>query len=143
MSHHLLSKKLWIGITIMTCTFLGMAYGWLYYADQWSMQAEMSVGDEETGHAEVELEEKTSTAEAVNQTTTDPIEKGKIQEVYPCVIQMIQGQIGIYTEKGEYLRELNQVGELLGEIDRNQLQQGIWIENEKELIVILESYHLQ
>ena len=46
MSHHLLSKKLWIVIVGMTCTFLGMAYVWLHYVNQWSMQAEISVGEE-------------------------------------------------------------------------------------------------
>ena len=56
---------------------------------------------------------------------------------------MIKGKVGIYTENGDYLQELNQAGELLSEIDRKYLQQGIWIQNEEELIMALESYHLQ
>ncbi len=143
MSHHLLSKKLWIGITFMTCAFFSMAYVWLYYADQWSMQAELPITEEKAEQAEEKTEEIASTAEAVNKTTTESIEKGKISKIYPCVIQMIQGQVVICTEDGDYLRELNQVGELLGEIDRKQLQQGIRIENEEEMIMVLESYHLQ
>ncbi len=143
MSHHLLSKKLWIGISIMTCTFLGVAYVWLYYADQWSRLAELPVEEENNEHTEEIAEEKASPAEAANMTTTEPVEKGKLDMLYPCVIQMIHGEVVICTEEGDYLRELNQVGELLGEIDRKKLQQGIRIENEEEMIMVLESYHLQ
>jgi len=143
MSHHLLSKKLWIVIIGMTCTFLGMAYVWLHYVNQWSMQAEVPVREEiESQRPDNKAKEK-PIAETVNQAATDEIDKGKIEKIYPCIIQMIQGEVGIYTENGDYLQELNQAGELFSEIDRKNLQQGIWIQNEEELIMVLESYHLQ
>ncbi len=143
MSHHLLSKKIWIGILLLSCVFLVIAYVWLYYTDQWILQAELPVQEKETEKEKKETDEIDSAVEEVNLNAAEPIKKGKPEMMYPCVIQMQQGEVGIYAEDGVYLQKLTQVGEWISEIDQKQLQQGIWIENEKELIMVLESYHLQ
>ena len=142
MSHHLLSKKIWISVIIMTCMFLGLAYVWMYYTDQFILQAELTMQDSKKAENENQASKITPTEEAALYTQ-EAIDAEKIEKPYPCVVQMKEGSIGVFAQDGSCLRDLQQVGEWLSETDQTQLMSGIWVENEKELVMVLESYHLQ
>ncbi len=146
MSHHLLSKKLWVGIGIMTCTFLAIAYAWFDYADHSIIQTEIPNQEMKTRADKTEPGKKVSMTEEAALYAQEPIRAEnieKIEEGYPCMVQMKQENIGLYTQDGTCIRQLIQVGEWLSEADKKQLQQGLWVESERELIMVLESYHLQ
>ena len=56
---------------------------------------------------------------------------------------MKKGVVGIYGEEEQCIKEYKQAGEYMSEKDRMELQRGIWVENEQELVMLLESFHLQ
>lgn len=143
MSHHFISKKVWIGVIILTCLFFGLTYIWMYYTNQLIRQAGLPRSETEStvqGAKSPEPEEPVEEAARYNQ---EPIEAKDPAVSFPCLVQLQQGRLGLYDLEGRCLQELHQVGEWLSETDEKQLREGIKVQNEEELIMTLESYHLQ
>ena len=58
-------------------------------------------------------------------------------------VQIVDGEIGVFHREGRCMKKLRQSGEYLSIADEQILSQGIPVNDEKELIIVLESYHLQ
>ena len=143
MSHHLLSRKLWIGLLLIPCIFFAIVFAGMDYLEMKLLQIETPVIE-----TEVQTSDQVSNLavqEAAYQTekilNNSNIEKTKLE--FPCKVQMKHGKIGIYLENESCVKEYKQVGEYLGEVDILELTKGIWVKDETELIVVLESFHLQ
>lgn len=137
MSHHLISKKIWISAAVLTIMFLGLTYAWFYYTNQLLLQTEIAERKENQSVAPSE------SAAEVAQPMIEPIETKEPVLSFPCTLRMKDGAIGLYDENGSLCQEMKQIGEYLSDQDRIQLIQGIQAENEQELIALCESFHLQ
>lgn len=137
MSYYLFLKKCWIGMILASCIFFGGVYIGLDYSNQKVMESK--VPENENG------EEKMDVKEAALQTEA-AIEENKIERLttkYPCKVQMKQEIIGLFGENEQCIKEYKVVGEYFSKREQEELQRGIWIQNEQELIMVLESFHLQ
>ena len=154
MAHHFLSKKIWISVAVVTVLFLALTYAWFFFANQLIQQTEMARIHAITGYQAADIAQDTALAasqltgevqkNAENLTAETANTQAEPQEVqYPCYVKMQDDRIGVYSETGELYKTMRQTGEFLSDTDRTQLIQGIQVENEKELIMLCESFHLQ
>ncbi len=137
MFRQLLSKKLWISVLSLSMLFILLTYVWLYYLNQWVLQAERETWKQE------QVVTVTEEVAAAAQQMAEPIEMEVPSLTFPCTMKMKDGQIGLYNQDGVLCQELKQSSEYLSEQDRIQLIQGITAENKQELVLLCESYHLQ
>ena len=59
---------------------------------------------------------------------------------YSRFIKAYNGRIGIYDENGVLLQVIDVYTKTLPMLDQDELQEGFWIETEKELYSIIEAY---
>ena len=59
---------------------------------------------------------------------------------YSRFIKTYNGRIGIYDETGVLLQVIDVYTKTLPMLDQDELQEGFWIETEKELYSIIEAY---
>ena len=59
---------------------------------------------------------------------------------YSRFIKTYNGRIGIYDEAGVLLQVIDVYTKTLPKLDQDELQEGFWIETEKELYSIIEAY---
>lgn len=145
MSHHLISKKVWISVVVLAVMFFALTYAWFYFTNQFLLQAEIEEREELRSEEESEAAKEMAKepAKETAQPMTEPIQEKEPVNQFPCTLQLRDGAIGLYDEEGNLRQSLRQVGEYLSEQDRMQLIRGIRAENEQELIGLCESYHLQ
>lgn len=143
MSHYLLSRKCWLGLILLPCVFFGIVYIGLDYVEQRITQLETLVTkvegqlmDEEKQLALQEV--MIQSEEALNESEID---KKELQ--YPCKLKMKHERIGLYVNDEYCIKEFKQVGEYLETRDVLELRRGIEVINEQELVMLLESFHLQ
>ena len=142
MSHRLLPKKCWLGLILLPSLFLILAYAGLDFVEHRIRQAEIPIKKAEEQCRE---EESNSSLKEAATRSEEALNEEKIEIIkmkYPCKVQMVQGCIGVYVEENQFFRELKQMGEYLSDIDLFELQKGIWVKDEQELIMLLESFHL-
>ena len=145
MSRFLLSKKIWIGALILMIVFFSLTYVWFDWTNQVLLQAEQTEKEQYTERISQESAVSAERMEPVAETVqgmTEPIEK-TVEVTFPCMVQLREGEIGIYNEGGQLCRNMRQSGEYLSAADREPLQKGIWIADPEQLILLCESYHLQ
>lgn len=149
MSHHFCSKKLWfilIGFVLLAGVFLGSTLMWLERVEKYVLETKLPVQEEKIGERLEKVIEKNYIEQEVQmaaQQSEKPVGKMEQKIEFPCVIRIVDGTIGVYQEKKGCLKTLKQVGEQLTDEDELKLRNGIYIADEKELIMVLESYHLQ
>ena len=137
MSHDFISKKIWISALVLTCVFLLLVSIWFYYTNQFLIQSEVGEREEQLSMVQVEM-----VTEAAEQIAAPILEEKPVLQ-FPCIIKMQDETIGIYLSDGTLYQTLSQCGEKLSVPDRIQLIRGIEVEDEKQLISLCESYHLQ
>lgn len=141
MSRYLLSKKIWVSVAISGSLFVLLTYTWFYHLNQWAAQ------EERIALKEIQLifmmERVAEAADQVLQPIAQPAASTEVTLTFPCIMKMKEGKIGLYNEEGVLCQELKQISEYLGDQDRIQLIQGIQANNQQELVLLCESYHLQ
>ena len=152
MSHHFFTKKLWISLVavmLLAGVFFGGVYVWLDQVQQYIVEAQLPT--EKEAKTEQEMEEKTASEEQVASQeiamaalqTEKPVNQMEQEIQFPCTIRIVNEEIGVYHAEGGRVKKLRQVGEYLSAADKERLHNGIQVNDEKELIMVLESYHLQ
>ena len=148
MSHHLFTKQVWIMLVaaiLFTGVFFGGVYFWFNDVQRYILEAE-NAAEQVEPNGQDGISKKMVEAQ---DTAMTPFQNGKNlnqieQEIeFPCLVQIVDGEIGVFHRKGRCMKTLRQSGEYLSIADEQILSQGIPVNDEKELIIVLESYHLQ
>ena len=159
MSHHFFSAKIWIVLTgtiVISGSFFLLVYLLFDTTDDLILQSRLPIqeamekeanGEEwDNTHDEIKIHEKLK-EDFLDEETMHLTEKGnryfESDVTFPCMIRMIDNNVGVYQIGGSCLKELRQFGEHLTEADKAKLRNGIYIKDEKELIIVMESYHFQ
>lgn len=141
MSHHFHYKKIWIGMLGAAVLFWGLCYAWFYYTNQYMEQAQRQESQEASSQESL-LSGGRLVAEAA-QDMLPPLAETGAGVRYPCQMVLRGDTIGLYDSENRLLKTMKQTGEYLSETDRAQLIRGISVEDEEQLILLCESYHLQ
>ena len=145
MSHFLLSKRIWLIALGLSCLFFVLAYLWFYYTNQWVLQARKmeSKPEEVAGIVDKILPDWWAETIETVWTETEKVQTEDPELTFPCRVQLVDDVIGVFNEAGQLCRTMRQVSEYLSDRDREELLEGILAQNDYELIMVYESFHLQ
>ena len=149
MSRRLFTTQLWVSLVavmLLAGVFLGGVYFWLNSVQQYILETETPEADqpeqeEATDIAENTVESQEATLAALQAERA--LGQLEMDMEFPCMIQIVDGEIGVFQPEGRCVKKLSQVGEYLSAADEQVLRRGIQVNNEEELVMVLESYHLQ
>ena len=126
--------------TVAVLIIMGSAfYGW-YYLSTRDSRRESPLAEESNHQPVREPSEDLSVDLSANGNPAGESEIAQEKSSQRYTVREYEGHIGIFLEDGTLQSELKTPVELLPEIDQKKLQEGIAVNTEEELILLMESY---
>ena len=126
--------------TVAVLIIMGSAfYGW-YYLSTRDSRRESPLAEESDPQPVREPSEDLSVDLSANANPAGESEIAQEKSSQRYTVREYEGHIGIFLEDGTLQSELKTPVELLPEIDQKKLQEGIAVNTEEELILLMESY---
>lgn len=126
--------------TVAVLIIMGSAfYGW-YYLSTRDSRRESPLAEESDPQPVREPSEDLSVDLSANGNPAGESEIAQEKSSQRYTVREYEGHIGIFLEDGTLQSELKTPVELLPEIDQKKLQEGIAVNTEEELILLMESY---
>ena len=126
--------------TVAVLIIMGSAfYGW-YYLSTRDSRRESPLAEESDPQPVREPSEDLSVDLSANGNPAGESEIVQEKSSQRYTVREYEGHIGIFLEDGTLQSELKTPVELLPEIDQKKLQEGIAVNTEEELILLMESY---
>ena len=126
--------------TVAVLIIMGSAfYGWHYLSTRDSRR-ESPLAEESDLQPVREPAQDLSVDLSANGNPAGESEIAREESSQRYTVREYEGHIGIFLEDGTLKSELKTPVELLPEIDQKKLQEGIVVNTEEELILLMESY---
>ena len=126
--------------TVAVLIIMGSAfYGW-YYLSTRDSRRESPLAEESDPQPVREPSEDLSVDLSANGNPAGESDIAQEKSSQRYTVREYEGHIGIFLEDGTLQSELKTPVELLPEIDQKKLQEGIAVNTEEELILLMESY---